>query len=372
MTTSLTMRNVGRAQRKALLRLMLFITGQTHALLHELSDSLAQTLHAHYQGSAWSGHALTQIIGDLEAQWGEIFTKWQAMVNNCRREAGGIAFGVLAVTHDTYVLPALRRVQASTLMQETSTVDFVFSPQLEALLVQAAKRQYGGYVLSQRLWNLRWSSERDLKQVVYNGIARGDSAYRIGKQLESFLGFGADCPRWTTTRLRLTKGEIAGGRRSGLYSGQECRGQGVAYNALRLARNEIQIGHAMTTDYLMQQAPFIEEEQIVLSPSHPVDDICDQTIRDGKNGMGIYPKGTISLPIHVQCLCTKIAVTMKQAEFDNRLKGWLDGTQQWAAMDTYRNWLGGDLSATLMSSDVSFSLLRWFSGTFEDMRSVIL
>lgn len=247
----------------------------------------------------------------------------------------------------------------------------VFDPQLEALLQQAAQRQYGGYNLSQRLWKLSRRSESGIKQVVYNGIANGDSAYRIAQSLEKFLGFGADCPRWTSTRLSLTKGDIAGGRRSGLYSGQACRGQGVAYNALRLGRNEIQIAHAMTTDYLMAQAPFITEEQIVLSPSHPVDDECDQVIANGRDGAGIYPKGTIDLPLHVHCLCFKVAVLMPQPVFDQRMKGWLNGREMWPEMDAYKKLMGGDVAQRLDETAVHQALLRWLSGSLPDLVKVL-
>jgi len=47
----------------------------------------------------------------------------------------------------------------------------------------------------------------------------------------------------------------------------------VAYNALRMARNEIQAIHHIASDHVMAAQPWIEKEQIVLSPAHPTPDI---------------------------------------------------------------------------------------------------
>jgi len=145
----------------------------------------------------------------------------------------------------------------------------------------------------------------------------------------------------------------------------------VAYNALRLARNEYQIIHGMATDDVMQALPFVEQEQISLSPSHPERDRCDEVVTGGEGGRGIYPKGTIQLPIHVQCLCIKTAVLIKPAEFTDRLRAWRNGSQAWPAMDSYADYLGGDVGIGLGGTAVLETLLRWASGTVDEMQSTV-
>jgi hypothetical protein len=76
-------------------------------------------------------------------------------------------------------------------------------------------------------------------------------------------------------------------------------------------------------------------EQIKLSEQHPEPDICDDVTSGGEAGKGIYPVGTITLPLHPQCLCYKVSVSMSDDEFIQQMRGWLDGSQQWPAMDTY-------------------------------------
>ncbi len=43
------------------------------------------------------------------------------------------------------------------------------------------------------------------------------------------------------------------------------------------------------------------------------------------------------------CLCYKAAVLMPMDEFTAKLKGWMRGEQEWAAMDQYADWLGLDV-----------------------------
>jgi hypothetical protein len=134
----------------------------------------------------------------------------------------------------------------------------------------------------------------------------------------------------------------------------------VAYNALRLARNELTVIHGLATDAIMAGLPFIEKEQINLSPDHPDEDECDVVIASGEGGRGIYPKGTISLGIHVQCLCFKTAVLPGSPdEFTDKLRGWLNGSQPWQEMDQYQAMVGGNVLLDLAGSGALNALLIW-------------
>ena len=100
----------------------------------------------------------------------------------------------------------------------------------------------------------------------------------------------------------------------------------------------------MATDRLFAAMPWVEQEQVVLSPSHPpIECACPDVAGGGKKGDGVYPKGEIILPIHVQCLCFKEAVLMDDREFIGKLRGWMTGQAPWAEMDEYARWLGVEL-----------------------------
>jgi hypothetical protein len=168
---------------------------------------------------------------------------------------------------------------------------------------------------------------------------------------------------------RLTKKDIAAGDGRGLVSGGDCAGQGVAYNALRLARTEIQAVHHMADDAVRQATPWIKKEQIVLSHSHPKPDICDDVVQAGEGGQGIYPVGTIRLPLHPNCLCFKVSVQISEEEFGDKLADWVSGGQ-WPEMDQYGALIGqtrGIDLVDLSSNVIAMSLAVWLSGSMDDL-----
>jgi hypothetical protein len=240
--------------------------------------------------------------------------------------------------------------------------DGVFKPQIDVLLKVAEEYLYGdGITLDGRIWRIDGEGRDAINNVIMQGIANGDSAWNIAKKLEEFLGAGEDCPRWTSTRLygRTAKDKAAGDT-TGLLSGGGCDGRGVSYKALRLARTEIQKIHALATDRLMAQQPWVEQEQCHLSAAHPTADECDDVISGGEGGKGIYPVGTIEYPLHPNCFCYKTAVLMDEKAFTDQLNGWLNGTQEWSEMDEYSQMIGGDPSASLMPDAVSLAV--WLFG----------
>jgi len=354
-------------QYRALVRMLLFLTGHTHAMLAELSREAKRILADVADGQeTLDGLATHRAVTGIGAAWEAAFKDWKKQFAALQTEAAAIAFGGLVALHESYVRPSVQQ------LNESFAVNFVFERQLKAVVDAANRRVYtDGLKLSDRLWRLDHQSRQGIEQVIYNGVANQKSAYQIAKDLEQYLGFGADCPRWTSTRLRLTKKEIAAGDVRGLKSGDACQGQGVAYNALRLARNELQIIHGLATDQIMAALPFVEQEQINLSPSHPVDDECDQVVRGGQESKGIYPKGTVELPLHVHCLCFKTAVLMQPSQFTDQLQGWMNNTQTWPAMDEYAALIGGDVSISLSKAAEFTSFMLWAVGAYEKMQAVV-
>jgi len=350
--------DVWRVQYQALIRLQLYFTGETHRMLKDLAGEARRIITDGFgDNTELDGLGLALVINGLDKAWGVTFKAWKVRFEELQSTAAEIAFGGLVVFHERYVRPL---IQSTRDLTESVNGGDVFAPQLQVVIDAANRRVYAdGIPLSTRLWNLDQNSRAGLQRVIYQGVVNQQSAWNMAKDLEQYLGFGADCPRWTSTRLRLTKKQIAAGDLRGLKRGEECRGQGVAYNALRLARNELQVMHGLATDQIMAGLPFITEEQIFLSPSHPEDDTCDQVIRDGKDGQGIYPKGTVSLPLHVQCLCGKVAVLASPDAFTDQLLGWLDGSQPWPEMDQYQAMVGGDVLINLAGSAALSALLMW-------------
>lgn len=379
--------NTAQAQQRAVLRLHVWLTGETHRLLTEFAGTLRDmVVDAADDDGTLATEAFFGISRDAEDAWSEVFTQWVNLFQAARREAVAIPFGRLAREHMS-VFPEpeeerFGRGGASPLREQVDVdedkwAEAVFDPQLRELMDAAAQRTYSdGFQLSERIWKLEKQSLDGIRAELQRAIAEGDSALNTAKKLEQYLGAGRECPRWTSTRLNtLSKKAIAGGDETGLIRGNPCSSKGVAYNALRLARNEIQIVHHMATDRIMQRAPWIEKEQIKLSAQHPKPDECDDIANGGEDGEGIYKVGSIALPIHVQCLCYKVSVQMDPDEFARRLRGWTRREQSWSAMDTYSEFVRGErepASGTLavdagVLATMGESMVTWLYGSGDDL-----
>ena len=331
-----------QASFKAVVRVHLFFTGRTHELFHEFTRTAQVIVMQKAEGGMLDGSAGFQAQSEILKVWGDTFKTWSDEFERVRREAASIPFGVLAVAHERLVMPVVSEQLAEGRRQMQEAVeDGVFSPQLEILLNAAGNHLYGDSLnLSQRIWRIDREARDGITAVILNGIQTGDSAWNIAKQLEQYLGANQDCPRWTSTRLYgRTKTQIAQGDTTGLVA-NPCDGRGVAYNALRLARTEIQKAHALATDRVLAAQPWVEKEQVHLSAAHPEEDICDEVTGGGEQGKGVYAVGEIELPLHPNCLCYKTAVLMPEDEFASKMNAWIEGREAWGEMDDYAGMLG--------------------------------
>lgn len=365
-----------QASFKAVVRMHLFFTGRTHELFGAFSDKaqriilrnavdLGDPASGAGRDKGLDGSAGLVVQSEILKLWGDTFKTWSDEFQTLREQAVAIPFGVMAVFHERLVVPSLESQVSEKrdwrLEISEAVKDGVFSPQFDILLNAAENHLYGDSLnLSQRIWRVDRDARDGINAVLMKGIANGDSAWNIAQELEQYLGASADCPRWTSTRLYgKTKSEIAAGDTGGLMS-SPCDGRGVSYNALRLARNEIQKAHALATDKVLMSQPWVEQEQVHLSAAHPEKDICDDVVGGGEQGKGVYGVGEIELPLHVHCLCYKTAVMMDEKEFISQLKGWMNGTQEWSAMDSYAEMIGGDVNQSILPSAINLAV--WLFG----------
>lgn len=359
------------AQQGALMRLQLFIIGRTHELLSDFASTARGIIleAAGEDGTLDAAESYQAQLALLDAWQSTFMEDWLPEFQAARREAASIPFGTLALYQEKFLKPKAKRLQE----QEASPV---FEPQLQALIDAANQRIYGdGLQLSSRIWRMDRDARDGINRTIMSAISEGKSAWQTAGDLEQFLGASKDCPRWTSTRLfTLTKKDIASGDRRGLKTGSECQGQGVSYNALRLARTEIQAVHHEASDRIMAVQPWIEMEIVNLSPAHAKVDICDDVAGGGDNGDGLYPKGSVILPLHPHCLCYKTAVMQPEAEFTDRLRSWVQGGSD-AGMDGYASFLGVPKEEipelSLMDDAISLALGVWLFGGSDQLKERI-
>lgn len=378
MGAALTPRTLDRETHRAQMRLQLRFAGQVHAEIVRLHQAAQAALtEAAQADGTLGGLGLNLALSGLQQAWRAFMHEYQRLLDAGRREAVEIAFGRLPVLHNYYVPPGALTESRRTLTEqdtEPAAPDMVgvagfawFRPQVEAILTAGQERVFHQMRLSDRIWNLDTQSWMGIQSVVYEGVAGGNSAWNVAKKLEVYLGVAQNCPRWTEERLYgLTKTEIAQGDRAGLYSGDACFDQGVAYNALRLARTEIQYAHNAATQQVFARMPWVTEEQVTLSPAHPRADICDDVIAAAPDGDGVYPKGQISLPLHPNCLCYFQAVLMEKDIFTERMGEWVTGEFHWGAMDDYATWVGLHASGdTSLPRGLDAALRAWLGSDID-------
>lgn len=365
MATSLneiSLTKLPQAEIAGLARVHLWATGKTHEIMGEFSkQARAIVLKRGGADGLLDGAAGFQAQGDLMKAWGDTMLEWVKMFQAARKQAASLPWGMLAVMQNRMV-----RVK----LQEALAPENVFETQIKLILDAASTRIYDdGLNLSGHIWKLDRESRDGINSLVMRAVAEKQSAWDLAKDLEQFLGDNEDCPRWTKNRLyKMSKKDIAGGDLEGLITGKSCDGQGVSYKALRLARTEIQAAHALAADAQMKASPWVEKERVVLSEGHPEKDICDEVVDGGEGGKGIYPVGTIILPLHPNCLCYKVAVTMSDADFTSQLRGWVNGTQAWPEMDRYAETIGG-IDADLSKAAVNLAV--WIFGEESEVERLV-
>ncbi len=379
--TDIPLEQVDVAQQAAQMRLQLFITGEVHKLLLETQQPV-EMLRSGGEDSPLTPMQVANFRDQFNDRWKQFIEQYELLLAAGMFLAAAFPFGSMAIMHHHLVLTVVDAVAAPGQFSAPVPADTIlpdiwrplavteaaprapegfFNPQLDLILKAVNQRVYSdGLNLSGRIWNLNAATKQDIDRIIYNALANGLSAWDTAAMLEGALGAGNDCPRWTEERLSsLTKADIAGGNRTGLITGSACEGQGVAYNALRLARTEIQASHHIAHDMLAAKMPWITEEQINLSPAHAKRDVCDDVVEGGREGKGIYKKGEIKLPNHPNCMCYKTDVLMDDDLFFDQLRGWMTGQKQWGEMDEYAHMIGGSVDVDMSQSGLGVMMEYW-------------
>ncbi len=157
-------------------------------------------------------------------------------------------------------------------------------------------RYNDGFNLSDRVWRIQEYTQKGILDITIQGIMSGTSAVELAKQLEGFLLKRG--PAWTT----------------GIKPSVTGRGT-VAYNALRLARTEINQAYHWAQKEMAKENPLLIGQKWNLSNTHPTDwplsaaymgypEICDYRANHDHHGLGegVFPPGEAP-PDHPNGLC---------------------------------------------------------------------
>ena len=198
-------------------------------------------------------------------------------------------------------------------------------------------RYNDGFKLSDRVWRIQQYTQKGILDITTQGIMSGISAVELAKQVEGFLLKRG--PAWTT----------------GIKPSVTGRGT-VAYNALRLARTEINQAYHWAQKEMAVNNPMLIGQKWNLSNSHPTNwppsaaymgypEICDYRAHHDHHGLGegVFPPGEAP-PDHPNGLCYLTDVWKPVEEILDLLG------------DPDSDWVGGELFTDIEDSfiDVSF------------------
>lgn len=97
---------------------------------------------------------------------------------------------------------------------------------------------------------------------------------------------------------------------------------GVSYASMRLARTEINNAFHATNAAKAAETPWVEGVRWVLSGRHPTADECNVYAEEALNAPlppGVWPKDTVPMKPHPQCLCTTVNELPSVASFTDAM-----------------------------------------------------
>ncbi len=185
---------------------------------------------------------------------------------------------------------------------EAKNIENMFSSINSQAMLSFLSRSTYGMKLSDRVWQVGDSYRSNVRSVVEEGLARGLDSRKLARQVQQYLQPGVATPMKKATAKRLGVS------------------QDVSYQAMRLARTEINNAFHEGTIMSNQASPSYEGMIWHLSSSHPKIDICNDFATH--NGTGFWEKGNEPAKPHPQCLCYITPKHLDPDEFATKVKRW--------------------------------------------------
>lgn len=178
--------------------------------------------------------------------------------------------------------------------------DFSYVPDDIVRAVASGQLYEGNWSLSRAIWKNIRKTQKDIQEVIAQGIAQNKSAYDIAKDLEKYVDPSA-LKDWDWSKV---------------YPGTARK---VDYNAQRLARTMVSHAYQQSFVRTTQKNPFVTKYKWVSSGGSRMCEICSS--RDGVE----YLKTDLP-PDHPNGMCTFVAVIEdSMTDIADRIADWALG-----------------------------------------------
>lgn len=223
-----------------------------------------------------------------------------------------IVIGAFAFYHNSHFLVAVKQSKLPESAQESLPFVENHFRNLQREIVQAVKGRYenDGLRLSDRIWKVSRDQRKILEQLILQAIVDETPVQELANRIQAFTGV-------------------------------------IEWQALRLARNEIQTVYQEAVTQVFAKMPYVELVQLTITQERHKPDICDTYRASSKIGNGKFKVGELKLPIHPNCMCFWRPILVGVGELTNKIKLWKNGKATILSLSTYQQLLGGNISINL-------------------------
>lgn len=181
----------------------------------------------------------------------------------------------------------------------------------------SGKVYQGDWTLSKAIWGDLQKKQRDMNEIIAQGVLENKKTYDIAKDLEKYVDPAAKKP-WNWGKV---------------YPGTSKK---IDYNAQRLARTMVNHAYQQSVIMTNKDNPFVKGIRWLVSNSHRTCEICKQRAKQNDYGLGegVYPADQIPMD-HPNGLCTFSVVQDDLVDIADRLSKWAYGKED----EQINNWL---------------------------------
>jgi hypothetical protein len=351
--------DLGLAQQLALARLQIFMMGETHKLLLEMNEPARKFFGRLNQNSPMETASASGAQAVLYRELDLFIDRYTDLIKRGIKQAVAIPFGTMAEYHERLILPLVEEEVEEVLEAQAAPAATLHAHYDEAVYAALMKRYKDDLAVSERIWLLNRRTRKQMNNTLLLAVRESWTVNQTGLALQAYMAPSPGC----IGRVRqLLRGAV--NRALLNLGGGPCASTALSYSAVRLARNEMTVALNIANDLMIQRMPYVTGEKINLSSEHGEVDQCDNVATGGRNGDGIYPVGSVLLPLHVMCMCYKEAVLMNPKSLRGRLSRFLDGGR-WDKAQRYQNAIGGVLAVSLTGLAIAGALKIWLDGSPE-------
>lgn len=177
------------------------------------------------------------------------------------------------------------------------------------------KRKSAELTISDRVWKVSQGYAKEIQEAINAAVTEGKPANEVARDIKKYL----NNPDARFKRIRDKAGELKLSANAMQYHPGRGVYRSAFQNALRLARNEINLAFHESEMERYRKMPFIIGYTVQNSRNR-VSTVCE--ICKSIDGVA-FAKSVQVLPVHVQCMCSTISIMCSDEEFEKVKDGYI-------------------------------------------------